>query len=123
MSNVDRRTFLRGTGVLAIAPVVGELEVFSEGLAELHQLPAPAKSLAPFEWEAAHLVFSFEFLDNRLRIKSILPQGVTAAEGLPAPTSSSGVEVALHCTGEDADDHHGTKFTGGMPGGRLVYSG
>jgi alpha-galactosidase len=123
MSNIDRRTFLLGTGVLAVAPVVTELDALAEGLAEIKQLPAPSQLVTPFEWNAAGIIFSFEFLDNRLRIKSILPEGVAAMEGLPAPTSSSGVETALHCTGENADDHHGTKFTGGMPGGRLLYSG
>jgi alpha-galactosidase len=123
MSNVDRRSFLRGTGVLAIAPVVSELKGLSQSLTNVQQLPEPAKNLDPFEWKAARVVFSFEFLDNRLRIKSILPEGTITTEGFPAPTSSSGVEAAIHCTGENADDHHGTKFTGGMPGGRLIYSG
>ncbi len=42
---------------------------------------------------------------------------------MPAPTDSSGVETAILCTGENADDHHGMKFTGGMPGGRMIFSG
>ncbi|QNI33982.1 alpha-galactosidase [Alloacidobacterium dinghuense] len=123
MTNIDRRTFLKETGALAIGPVVSELNGLAEGSAETKPLPEPARTVAPFEWRAEGVIFSFEFLDNRLRIKSILPAGVAAVDGIPAPTSSSGVEVAIHCTGENADDHHGTKFTGGMPGGRLVYSG
>ena len=43
--------------------------------------------------------------------------------GMPAPTDTSGVETAILCTGENADDHHGMKFTGGMPGGRMIFSG
>jgi alpha-galactosidase len=67
--------------------------------------------------------FSFEFLDKRLRIRSILREQVTAITGMPAPTDSSGLETAILCTGENADDHHGMKFPGGMPGGRMIYSG
>ena len=44
-------------------------------------------------------------------------------DGMPAPTDVSGVETAILCTGENADDHHGMKFTGGMPGGRMIFSG
>ena len=109
MTNIDRRTFLKGTGALAIGPVVSELNGLAEGSAETKPLPEPARTVAPFEWRAEGVIFSFEFLDNRLRIKSILPAGVAAVDGLPAPTSSSGVEVAIHCTGENADDHHGNR--------------
>lgn len=87
------------------------------------EAPQPATSFDRFEWQAAGLAFSWEFLDQRLRSRSMLPSGIALPEGMPAPTTSSGVEAALLCTGENADDHHGLKFTGGMPGGRLIYSG
>ncbi|MCL5745466.1 MAG: alpha-galactosidase, partial [Acidobacteria bacterium] len=38
-------------------------------------------------------------------------------------SEASGLEVAIHCSGEDRKDHHGLKLTGSMPGGRLVYAG
>lgn len=31
------------------------------------------------------------------------------------------VETEIHCTGQDQDEHHGTRFTGGNPGKRLVF--
>jgi alpha-galactosidase len=120
MSHIDRRTFLLATGTLAVSP---KLDTLAQTFAGATQLPEPAVSVAPFEWTTAGVRFSFEFLDKRLRIKSILPEEVAALDGMPAPTDSSGVETALLCTGENADDHHGMKFTGGMPGGRMVYSG
>ena len=39
------------------------------------------------------------------------------------PPRISGLETALHCTGEDVDEHHGMKLTGGAPGTRLVFAG
>jgi alpha-galactosidase len=122
MSKIDRRSFLWGTGVLAVSPVISEFDALAKGFAQTAQLPEPAKTVAPFEWTAAGVQFSFESLDRRLRIKSILPEGVAALNNLPAPTDSSGVETAILCTGENADDHHGMKFTGGMPGGRVLFS-
>jgi alpha-galactosidase len=123
MSNIDRRRFLLATGTVAVSPKLHELDMLAQGFAGANQLPPPAKSVAPFAWTAAGVRFSFEFLDTRLRIQSILPQEVAAMNGMPAPTDSSGVETAILCTGENADDHHGMKFTGGMPGGRMIYSG
>jgi hypothetical protein len=100
MSNINRRTFLIGSGTLAVSPTVSELDMLAEGFQGATQLPPPAEAVAPFEWTAAGIRFSFEFLDKRLRIKSILPEELPAMEGMPAPTDVSGVETALLCTGE-----------------------
>ena len=77
----------------------------------------------PFEWAAPGMVFSFEFLDHKLRSRTVLPTGIESPKNIPAPTDISGIETSLHCTGEDPDDHHGLKLTGGCPGTRLVYKG
>ena len=87
-------------------------------------IPAPAqREYVPFDWTAGGIRFSFEFLDQRLRIQSILPESVATLSGMRASTQNSGVETAIHCTGENVDDHHGLKFTGGMPGVRMTFSG
>jgi alpha-galactosidase len=85
------------------------------------QLPPPV--FEPFEWKAPGLVFSFDFVDKRIRSKTILPPGVSAPANLPASTANTGIETSLHCTGEDPNDHHGLKLTGGSPGSRLLYTG
>jgi alpha-galactosidase len=84
-------------------------------------LEAPAYE--PFVWSSPGMEFSFEFLDKRIRLRTILPPGVAAPVEIPNPTSTSGVETSLHCTGENPDDHHGLKFTGGCPGSRMIYIG
>ncbi len=83
----------------------------------------PSTPREPFTWTPSGLVFSFEFLDNRLRSRILLPTGAHAPSDLPAPTAISGLETALHCTGEDINEHHGMKLTGGEPGNRLVFVG
>ena len=84
---------------------------------------AVAGDLKPFTWEAAGLLFGFEFAGNRLRFRNVLPQGVAAIDGVPAPAEMSGLETSLHCTGEDVPDHHGAKFSGAYPGCRIVFAG
>jgi alpha-galactosidase len=121
--SINRREFLWGTGVAAVVPAVRNLDLLAEISGNHPQMPEPAQITTPFTWDAGNTRFSFEFLDKRLRIRSVLPLGVSALNGLPAPTDTSGLETALLCTGENADDHHGMKFTGGMPGGRMLFSG
>lgn len=121
MSKIDRRSFLVGSGTLAVTPMIGGLDALAEGFDR--QLPSPASSVEPFELRIGGVTFAFEFLDKRLRVKSMLPVGVTALSGMPAPTDVAGIETALMCTGDNADDHHGMKFTGGMPGGRMLFAG
>lgn len=120
---MDRRAFLRATGMAAATPMIGDLGKLAKGFEAESQLPAPAQERVPFDWTAGGIRFSFEFLDQRLRIQSILPESVAVLSGMPAPTQNSGVETAIHCTGENVDDHHGLKLTGGMPGGRMIFSG
>jgi alpha-galactosidase len=127
MGRMNRRAFLAASGSLAAVPTLGGLDGMwiSEGgdPNSAEESPQPAASFTAFEWSAAGLAFSWEFLDHRLRLRSVLPVGVSAPADIPAPTTASGLETSILCTGEDADDHHGLKLTGGMPGGRLIYSG
>lgn len=99
-----------------------------------HAAPEPTQ---PFTWSASGLKFSFDFYERSLRQRFILPADALAdVESHLAPfaghaaaladTSASRfdslcLEVALHCSGEDSADHHGMKFTAGMPGLRLVF--
>jgi alpha-galactosidase len=139
MARIDRRTFLGGTGALAAGTLTSRLAAFADepGAPESGQRQKPADvgpgdfgpaNLAapvfePFEWSAPGLMFSFEFLDRKIRLRTMLPAGVTAPEDIPHPSATSGVETSLHCTGEDPNDHHGLKLTGGSPGDRLEYRG
>lgn len=128
MRRVNRREFLAASGSMAVAPLMSSAENRWSSSALHGQsaggvAPEPADSFAAFDWTSAGITFSWEFLDRRLRVRSVLPAGVNAPAGMPAPTDVSGVETSLLCTGENADDHHGLKLTGGMPGGRLIYSG
>ena len=70
----------------------------------------------PFQWQAAGLVFSFEFHGDGLRFRHVLPAGVEEPGGLPPITETSGLETSIHCTGADVPDHHGRKLSGGAPG-------
>ncbi|HET6170453.1 MAG TPA: alpha-galactosidase, partial [Terracidiphilus sp.] len=128
---MDRRTFLRSSAALAVASAAGELNAVAQpapSQAEHPMAPPVANQAAPgdlkpFTWEAAGLVFAFEFAGDRLRFRNVLPQGGTAIDGLPAPAEMSGLETSLHCTGEDVPDHHGAKFCGAYPGCRMVFAG
>ena len=128
---MDRRTFLRSSAALAVASAAGELKTVAQQDAPHAEHPmappvvnqAVAGDLKPFTWEAAGLLFGFEFAGNRLRFRNVLPQGVAAIDGVPAPAEMSGLETSLHCTGEDVPDHHGAKFSGAYPGCRMVFAG
>jgi len=129
MARIDRRTFLGGTGALAAGTLTSRLTTIAEARPLPRQEPSqreeplPPPVYEPFEWTADGLLFSFEFLDQRIRLQTMLPAGVVAPEGLPRPTPISAMETSLHCTGEDPNDHHGLKLTGGSPGDRLAYRG
>ena len=82
-----------------------------------------AENQAPFIWQAAGLSFRFDFYQNRLRLRNLLPDGATEPLALPPATEISGLETSLHCTGEDVPDHHGAKSSGGSPGIRMVFLG
>ena len=129
MPFIDRRTFLQGTGLFTVGALTSSLRANASELTgavqganqEIESLAPPVYE--PFEWAAPEMVFSFEFLDKRLRSSTVLPAGVAPPTDIPSPTDTSGIETSLHCTGENPDDHHGLKLTGGSPGARLVYRG
>lgn len=70
----------------------------------------------PFQWKTDDLIFSFSMSDGRLRQKQLIP-----ADGLQSD-NSSGVEVALQCSGENSPDP-GMKLGMGQPGARLLFAG
>jgi len=129
MAGIDRRVFLQGTGILTAGALTSRLKGYSSELAapgrvataEREVLPPPVYE--PFEWTVPGLVFSFEFIEKKLRSRIVLPTGVAVPKNTPASTVLSGIETSLHCTGEDPNDHHGLKLTGGSPGARLIYLG
>jgi alpha-galactosidase len=129
MPFIDRRTFLQGTGLLTVSALTSSLHANASELTGAIQAAKQESSALsppvyePFEWAAPGMVFSFEFLDKRLRSRTLLPSGVQPPTDLPLPTDISGIETSLHCTGENPDDHHGLKLTGGSPGARLIYKG
>ena len=72
----------------------------------------------PFQWKTEDLIFSFEVQAGKLRQKRLAP----AAIGVPINDNSSGVEVALQCSGENSPDQ-GMKSGVGQPGARLLFAG
>jgi alpha-galactosidase len=110
---INRREFILATGGLGAAAFAGGHAVAAETAADF----------TPFEWSQSGLAISFDFLDKQLRQRFFLPQGLQPSLDMPKPGLHSGLEVAIHCTGENWNDHHGNKITGSMPGGRLVFAG
>jgi alpha-galactosidase len=128
MPGIDRRIFLQGTGILAADAIASHLQAHGSELQSSehpvnHGETLPPPVYEPFVWNAPGISFAFEFLDKRLRFRTLLPEGVSAPKDLPAPTAVSGAEVSLQCTGEDPGDHRGLKLTIGSPGSRLVFLG
>ncbi len=125
---MKRRNFL----ALSAFATAGEL---AGAALAAEQKPDAAANGNPFSWTAYGLTFSFDFYKRQLRQRFILPKdspSAVQAQLTPsaertaslADTSASAfdslsLEVALHCSGEDSADHHGMKFTAGMPGLRL----
>jgi alpha-galactosidase len=72
--------------------------------------------VAPFEWKTDDLTLSFEVIAGKLRQKQLVPADIIAAG------KSSGVEVALQCSGENSPDQ-GMKSGMGQPGMRLLFAG
>jgi len=81
------------------------------------RLAADSKHLQPFQWTTGNLVFSFDVQAGKLRQKRLLPSG-----NLVQQDDSSGVEVALQCSGENSPDQ-GMKSGVGQPGARLLFAG
>jgi alpha-galactosidase len=103
---VDRRTFFISSSLTALATLsqrASSLEPESNGV-------------APFQWKTDQLIFSFDVKSGRLRQKRLLPATATA-ETLGG---SSGVEIALQCSGENSPDQ-GMKSGMGQPGVRLLF--
>jgi alpha-galactosidase len=107
-ARMNRRSFVLGAG---LAPVLA---------ASPQAAPTPA---APFRVDASGLSLAFDFLEGRLRNQFLLPAGVEPPAGMPPLGETAGLDVAIHCSGENRKDHHGYKATGSMPGGRLVFAG
>ncbi len=114
MHDLRRRDFLAFTGAAAAG-----------FLAEDAHAENGENVFEPFSWTASNLTFSFDFLGNHLRQKYTVPVDTVHRLNAPATLHSDtwSLEVAMQCTGEDCADHHGVKFAGGMPGGRLLFSG
>ena len=104
---MNRRAFLRSSGLVAFGASVPCLPSFASA----------SSSPEPFRWSTDDLVFSFEVKNGRLRQKCLVPAGAT-----PGANTSSGVEVALQCSGEDSPDQ-GMKSGVGQPGARLLFIG
>jgi len=131
MAGIDRRTFLHGTGVLAVGALTAKVPAYAvepqsgtkiaakDAAAPPPVLEAPA--FEAFVWEAPGQVFSFDFFGRKLRARTLLPEGVAVPTWIPESTPVSGLESSMQCTGEDPNDHHGLKATGGTPGIRLEY--
>src|SRR5579863_6155938 len=110
---MNRRTFLCSTGITALGSLLPDLaftEEPNDGVPEQK----------PFEWTTPELTFAFELSGQRLRQKSLMPNG--ASQKTPATRSSSGVETAIQCSGENSPDA-GMKQSAGQPGVRLLFKG
>jgi len=105
---IDRRVFLRSSGVAAFGALVPRIC----GLA------SASDASEPFEWKANDLILPFEVMAGRLRQKRLVPAGA----GMQVPDNSAGVEVALQCSGENSPDQ-GMKSGVGQPGARLLFAG
>ena len=81
------------------------------------RLVSDQKDLHPFEWISGNLCFSFDVQDGRLRQKRVVPSSHSSQKD-----NSSGVEVALQCSGENSPDP-GMKSGVGQPGARLLFAG
>ena len=104
--SLDRRQFLLSGGVAAVA-VLGRQVSLAESAVE---------NLEPFQWKTDALIFSFEVTAGRLRQKRLVLAGTQASD------DSSGVEVALQCSGENSPDQ-GMKSGMGQPGARMLFAG
>jgi alpha-galactosidase len=106
--SIDRRKFLAYGGTAA----------FEAFLPRVPSLPFASDASEPFQWKTDDLVFTFEVTAGKLRQKRLLP----ANGSPPTDDDSSGVELALQCSGENSPDQ-GAKSGVGQPGARLLFSG
>lgn len=124
MANINRRAFLSASS----ASVLGSFINLDAANAQDVASPAVSGSKTgkvahAFDWSTDELTFSFDLLDGRLRSKTLLPKGSEAVIAAPPATDLSGVEVAMHCSGENYADHHGLKSSAGSPAFRLTFQG
>ena len=82
------------------------------------KLASASESPQPFQWETGHLTFTFDVIAGRLRERRLVPAGTPLA----AVSDSSGVPLALQCSGENSPDA-GMKSAVGQPGARLLFAG
>jgi len=96
------------SGVAAIGALVPRIS----------SVASTSDSAEPFQWNTNELTFSYDVTAGKLRQRGFLPgPGLT-----PGLYNSSGVEVALQCSGENSPDQ-GMKSSMGQPGGRLLFAG
>ena len=105
---MDRRTFLTSSTAAAFSVLVPRIS---------HSLSS-SSTPEPFTWDTNDLTFSFEVTAGKLRQKRVVPTGMLAASA----DNSSGVEIALQCSGENSPDQ-GMKSGVGQPGARLLFAG
>lgn len=96
------------SGVVALGALVPRIS----------SVASASDSSEPFEWITTNLILPFEVTAGKLRQKRIVPAGIVAA----GAGNSSGVEVALQCSGENSPDQ-GMKSGVGQPGARLHFAG
>jgi len=104
---MDRRTFLSSSAAVAFGTLVPLLSRSS----------LASSNAEPFAWDTSDLIFSFDVTAGKLRQKRIVPTGMAARAD-----NSSGVEIALQCSGENSPDQ-GMKSGVGQPGSRLLFAG
>ena len=104
---MNRRKFLASSGVAAVGAF----------LPSIPHLALASTSVEPFEWRTDELVFRFDMAAGKLRQKRLVPASLPALA-----EDSSGVEVALQCSGENSPDQ-GMKSGMGQPGARLLFAG
>ena len=107
---MDRRSFLHTSGLM--------LSSFLPGMSRIAEAAELAPN-SPFDWSTEFLKFSFSLPAGRLRQGRCVPMGISLG---PDASDSTGVEVALQCTGENWPDP-GMKSAMGMPGIRLKFAG
>ena len=107
-TQIDRRAFLLSSGIAAVAVLTPNTPDFASA----------STTSEPFQWKTGNLIFSFEVQAGKLRQQRLVPAGV----GVSTSDNSSGVEVALQCSGENSPDQ-GMKSGVGQPGARLLFSG
>jgi alpha-galactosidase len=105
--SINRRKFLASSGVASLGALLPGISAVSSASTSSEQ----------FQWKTDELVFSFEVTAGKLREKRFVPVGAV----VPAGDNSSGVEVALQCSGENSADQ-GMKSGVGQPGARLLFA-